>query len=111
MRPVSLSLALGLWLIARLAVAQIPEALADRPIGRVEIVGESSGATGARDIGVPLGARLSRTLLRSTVERLLADFMTKDLPLASMQIVSERQLGEGMATVVVGSLATLPDIS
>lgn len=63
------------WLLATLLTApshaQIPSHLRRHRIVDVRIAGETSGATGARDVGIPLGAPLTRRLLRSTVTRLL----------------------------------------
>lgn len=60
---------LVLW--ASPASAQLPQHLEGRRVAAIRIVGESSGATSARDVGIPLGARLSRQLLRSAVQRML----------------------------------------
>src|SRR5690606_27193321 len=61
----------ALLLLASTASAQIPAALEGRRVADVQITGETSGATGAHDVGIPLGAPLTRELLRSTTERLL----------------------------------------
>ena len=53
------------------AHAQVPRELLRRPITVVRVTGETSGATGARDVGVPVGVPLTRRLVRSTVQRLL----------------------------------------
>jgi len=66
-----LLITLALLLLASTASAQIPAALEGRRVADVQITGETSGATGAHDVGIPLGAPLTRELLRSTTERLL----------------------------------------
>ncbi|HJL15097.1 MAG TPA: POTRA domain-containing protein [Sandaracinaceae bacterium LLY-WYZ-13_1] len=68
----ALALALGCALAwASTATAQIPSHLVRRRVVAVRVTGETSGATGARDVGIPLGAPLTRRLLRSTVQRLI----------------------------------------
>jgi outer membrane protein assembly factor BamA len=67
----------ALMLVALLALAapasaQLPAHLARRTIVAVRVAGETSGATTEREVGIPVGAPLTRRLLRSTVERLLA---------------------------------------
>lgn len=54
-----------------LASAQLPAELARRRVVDVQIVGETSGATGAREVGIPVGAPITRQLLRDTVTRLV----------------------------------------
>ncbi len=59
-------------LVPQAASAQLPASLARRRVVDVSIVGETSGATGAREVGIPVGAPMTRQLLRDTVSRLVA---------------------------------------
>ena len=52
------------------ARADLPLELRERPIVAVEIAGETAGTVTPREIGVPLGAHLTRQLLRAATERL-----------------------------------------
>lgn len=63
------------------AHADLPLELLGRPIVAVEIAGATEGIVTQRDIGVPLGARVTRTLLRATTERLLASRRYADVQL------------------------------
>lgn len=62
---------LAVSLLASAATAQIPAHLAGRRVATVRIEGETSGATTAEDVGIPLGSTLTRHLVRSTVEQLI----------------------------------------
>ena len=55
-----------------LARADLPLELRELPILEVVVAGETAGTVTARDIGVRIGSRLTRALLRDTTERLLA---------------------------------------
>ncbi|MFK7986147.1 MAG: POTRA domain-containing protein [Sandaracinaceae bacterium] len=59
-------------LVTGVVHAQIPTALLRRRVVEVRVTGETSGATGADDVGIPVGAPLTRQLLRDAVTRLLA---------------------------------------
>lgn len=83
-----------LLLLASSASAQVPPGLAERPVVGVRISGETSGATSARDVGIPVGAPLTRQLLRSTAERLLSSGRWADV---QIDAVAER---DGVALVV-----------
>lgn len=52
-------------------MAQIPAHLAGRRVSSVRVTGDTSGATGARDVGIPEGAPLTRQLLRGAMDHLL----------------------------------------
>lgn len=58
-------------IVASVAGAQIPDHLAGRPVRAVRIEGETSGATSAADVGIEVGAPLSRALLRAAALELL----------------------------------------
>jgi outer membrane protein assembly factor BamA len=81
-------------LFAAPARAQIPAELVRRPVVSVEVTGETSGATDASDVGIPIGAPLTRRLLRSTVQRLLGSGRWADV-----QIDAEPR-DDGVALVV-----------
>lgn len=53
------------------AEAQLPGSLEGRRVAEVRVEGETSGATGADEVGIEIGAPLTRGLLRSTTQRLL----------------------------------------
>lgn len=89
-----LFLLLSILLCAPIARAQVPPSLARRPVEAVRVTGETSGATGADDVGIPLGTPLSRQLLRSTAERLLESGRWADV---QIDAVAE---GEGVALIV-----------
>ncbi len=72
LRRAALSCAASLVLFTGAANAQIPPHLVRRRVASVEVAGETSGATGARDVGIPIGAPLTRRLLRATTQRLIA---------------------------------------
>ncbi|MCZ7681467.1 MAG: hypothetical protein M5U28_22795 [Sandaracinaceae bacterium] len=61
----------ALLVLASTARAQIPAHLARRRIAAVRVSGETSGATGARDVGIPIGVPLTRRLLRAATRRLI----------------------------------------
>lgn len=94
MRVAFALLIVALLALASPASAQIPASLVRRPVEAVRITGETSGATGARDVGIPLGALLTRQLLRSTTERLLASGRWADV---QIDAVPE---GAGVALIV-----------
>jgi len=56
---------------ASVARAQLPSRLNGRRVVSVRVEGETSGATGANEVGIAVGATLSRRLLRETTLRLL----------------------------------------
>ncbi|HHH26940.1 MAG TPA: hypothetical protein ENK57_01125, partial [Polyangiaceae bacterium] len=70
-RAALLSLLASGWAVANLAHAQLPASLDGRRIVAVRVEGETSGATGADEVGVQVGAAVSRSLLRETTTRLL----------------------------------------
>jgi outer membrane protein assembly factor BamA len=88
----SLALSAAAW--AAPAAAQIPTHLRRRRVVDVRVTGETSGATGARDVGIPLGAPLSRRLLRATVTRLLESGRWADVQIDAVPD------GAGVALVV-----------
>ncbi len=57
---------------ASAARADLPEELRGQPVVGVEIAGVTAGFTPERELGIPLGARVSRRLLRSALARLMA---------------------------------------
>ena len=61
--------ALPFW--ASVAQAQIPARLNGRRVVSVRVEGETSGATGADEVGIVEGTNLSRRLLRETTRRRL----------------------------------------
>lgn len=61
--------------------AQVPADLNGRRVVSVEVAGVTSGFFTGRDVGIPLGARVSRRLLRSTVKRLVAGGQFRDVQL------------------------------
>ncbi len=63
------------------AHADVPLELRELPIVEVQVAGETAGTVTAREIGVPLGARLTRAMLRATTERLLASQRYADVQL------------------------------
>jgi outer membrane protein insertion porin family len=65
----ALACALVMWALP--AAAQLPTPFEGRSVESIRIVGESSGATSARDVGIPLGVPVSRQLLRNAVLRML----------------------------------------
>lgn len=84
----------ALCLLASSASAQIPAQLVDRRIASVRIAGETSGATGPREVGIPIGATLTRGLLRTAMDRLLETGRWADV---QIDAVPE---GAGVALVV-----------
>lgn len=67
----ALGFAFALWSPSLPARAQLPGALEGRRVVDVRVEGETSGATGAEQIGIELGVPLTRPLLREAVQRLL----------------------------------------
>lgn len=63
---------IAMCVLALTARADIPTELRGRPVVEVTIVGPMARTTRARDVGIPLGVPLTRTLLRRSVRRLLA---------------------------------------
>ncbi|MFW6066789.1 MAG: POTRA domain-containing protein [Myxococcota bacterium] len=61
----------GLALASATAHAEVPPRLRGEPVVEVRIEGAAEGLTPAREIGIPLGAPVSRKLLRSAIRRLL----------------------------------------
>ncbi len=57
---------------AWVARAEIPEALQNKPVNEVRVAGEVAEIAAAREAGIPLGAPLTRKLVRTAIERLLA---------------------------------------
>ena len=55
--------ALAMALLCAPARGQVPEALSGRAVTAIQIEGETSGATSARDVGIPIGASLDRRLV------------------------------------------------
>lgn len=95
MKPVRLSIAAALlWALAMPASAQLPRNLVRRRVVDVRVTGETSGATGARDVGIPIGAPLTRRLLRTTVQQLLESGRWADV---QIDAVAE---GSGVALIV-----------
>ncbi len=72
--------------------AQWDDLLGRRILG-VEVAGEAARTTRARDVGIPINARLSRRLLRATVQRLVASGRWADVQL---EVIPE---GEGARIV------------
>jgi outer membrane protein assembly factor BamA len=78
-----LALALASWaLAAGAASAEVPATLRGARVRAISIEGEMRGRLGARDVGIPLGASLTRRLLRGAVERLLASGRWADVQLS-----------------------------
>lgn len=63
------------------ARADVPLELRELPIVAVEVAGETAGTVTPYEIGVALGARLTRRLLRATTERLLGSQRYADVQL------------------------------
>jgi len=82
------------WALAMPASAQLPRNLVRRRVVDVRVTGETSGATGARDVGIPVGAPLTRRLLRTTVQQLLESGRWADV---QIDAVAE---GSGVALIV-----------
>lgn len=61
----------ALFVLASTAGAQVPAHLARRRVTAVRVAGETSGATGAGDVGIPVGAPLTRRMLRGATRRLI----------------------------------------
>lgn len=76
-------------LFATIAHAQIPAHLERRRVVRVDVMGESSGVTGARDVGIPLGAPLTRQLLRGAVLRLLESGRWADVQIDAVPVEND----------------------
>ncbi|MGE0785649.1 MAG: POTRA domain-containing protein [Sandaracinaceae bacterium] len=76
------------------AHAQLARHLTGRRVIAVHVEGETSGATGASDIGIEIGSVLDRALLRATVERLLATDRWADIQ------IDARPNGEGVELFV-----------
>ncbi len=64
------SVLLAALLLAAPARADVPLGLRGQRIVEVEVAGETAGITAEREIGIPLGAPLSRRLVRNAIERL-----------------------------------------
>ena len=89
-----LSALLGVWLGSATARADIPLELRNRPVVAVEIAGETAGYTQPREIGIPLGAPLTRSLLRTATERLAESGRWADV---QMSVAAE---GDGARVIV-----------
>jgi outer membrane protein insertion porin family len=76
---VTCAAALAIALAAPTASAQIPSELADEPIVHIDLAGEGANAIEARELGIPLGARISRRLLRSAITRLVGSGRFRDV--------------------------------
>ena len=73
-------LVVGACLVGR-ARAQVPRELVGRPVTLVEVAGPVRRVTRVRELGIPLGAPLSRAHLRRTTQRLLASGRWEDVQL------------------------------
>lgn len=99
-RPYALTLLVALGAAATLgaspsaARAYVPLELRGRPVVAVQIAGETAGTITPREIGVPIGTRLTRALLRATTERLLASQRYADVQL------DVEPAGEGVTLIV-----------
>ncbi len=78
---VVLPLALYASSFAAIARADVPLELRGRRVTEVVVAGETAGVTPSRDVGIPLGAPVSRRLLRGAVERLVASGLWADVQL------------------------------
>ncbi len=74
------------------ASAQIPTHLERRRVASVRVTGETSGATGARDVGIPIGAPLTRRLVRSAMDRLLESGRWADVQIDALPRGAEVEL-------------------
>lgn len=63
------------------ARADIPPELVGRRIAEVRVAGETAGLTPVRDVGIPPGAALSRTLLRAALANMVASGRWADVQL------------------------------
>ena len=61
--------------------AQIPTDLRGARVVEVAIAGETEGITSPREVGIPLGSRVSRRLLRNAIRRLMASARWRDVKL------------------------------
>jgi outer membrane protein insertion porin family len=77
-------LVLGLLCVTRPSRADIPEHLEGEPIVEVEVAGETAAIAPSREIGIRLGTPLSRALLRTVIERLLATGRWTDVQVDSI---------------------------
>jgi len=80
-------------LVGSVARAHVPEDLRGRPVVRVEVRGPARATTQAREVGIPVGARVSRRMLRDAVLRLVASERWADVQL---ELVAE---GDGVRVV------------
>jgi outer membrane protein assembly complex protein YaeT len=64
-------LAASAFTVPSLGRADVPAELQGQPIVGVEIAGETAAISTAREVGIPLGARLDRALVRSAIARLI----------------------------------------
>ena len=63
------------------AEAQIPVELRNTRVVEVVIAGETAGITSPRAVGIPLGSRLTRRLLRNAITRLMTGARWRDVQL------------------------------
>jgi outer membrane protein assembly factor BamA len=73
------AIALLIVVFAPAASAQIPSDLSGEPIVHIDLAGPGASAIEARELGIPLGARISRRLLRSAISRLVGSGRFRDV--------------------------------
>lgn len=66
--------------------ADLPQHLRGRRVVGVDIAGETAGVTRAREIGIPIGATVTRQMLRQTIQRLLASERWSDVQLDLVEV-------------------------
>ncbi|MDH5492572.1 MAG: hypothetical protein OEY14_11535, partial [Myxococcales bacterium] len=74
----------SLLLVAAHARAEVPAALDGLPIVQVRIVGSRARGASVRELGIPIGARLSRRLIRESILRLLESGRYADVQIDAM---------------------------
>lgn len=70
---------IAILLASARAHGDVPLELRGRPVVAVEIAGETAGYTPTREVGIPLGAPLSRGLLRNALQRLASSGRWADI--------------------------------
>jgi len=78
--------ALLLSCLSSAAHADVPVELQGRPIVEIRVAGEAAGVTPEREIGIPLGAPLSRQLVRSAILRLGASGRWSDVQIDAVPV-------------------------
>lgn len=98
--PVSLVLGC-VWLIATPAGADVPLELRGQRVVEVEVAGVTAGITPEREIGIPLGAPLTRRLVRSAIQRLTASGRWADVQIDVVRVAGGVRVVAHLAPRVV----------